>query len=65
MLVLRRKTSTALIIAKEITVRILSIEGSIVKIGIDAPAAVPIVREELLEAPLRPAVPAPVRRHRT
>ena len=51
MLVLRRKIGTCLIIAKHITVRVLAIEGNTVKIGVDAPPDVAIVRGELVLSP--------------
>ena len=49
MLVLRRKIGEGLIIGNDVTVRILGIEHGDVKIGIEAPKAVRILREELYE----------------
>ena len=48
MLVLRRKVGESIILAGVITVSVLAVEGERVKIGINAPADVTIVREELL-----------------
>ena len=49
MLILTRKAEEAIVIDSVTTIRILSIDGDRVKIGIDAPTSVPILREELLE----------------
>ena len=49
MLVLRRKTGEAIILNQVITIRVLNVEGDRVKLGIDAPPDVIVVREELLE----------------
>lgn len=48
MLVLRRKVGESIILAGVISVSVLAVEGERVKIGINAPADVTIVREELL-----------------
>ena len=50
MLVLRRKANQSVIIDEDIKVTVLSVEGQAVKIGIEAPNGVTIVREELVEA---------------
>jgi carbon storage regulator len=50
MLVLRRKVGESIILAGVITVSVLAVEGERVKIGINAPADITIVREELLRA---------------
>ncbi len=47
MLVLRRKTGEGIIIGSNVVVRILSIEHGDVKIGIEAPRSVKVLREEL------------------
>ncbi len=47
MLVLTRKPEQAIIIGGNIVVKILSVERDRVKIGIDAPKDVQILREEL------------------
>lgn len=49
MLVLRRKPDEALVIDGTITVSVLAVEGERVKIGIEAPPDVAIVRRELLD----------------
>ncbi len=49
MLVLRRKEGQSLIIGDNIIVKVIEIEGRSVKIGIEAPKDISIVREELLE----------------
>jgi carbon storage regulator len=56
MLVLQRKVGETLVIAEVITVTVLAVEGSRVKLGISAPGAVSIVREELLDTS-RPSMP--------
>ncbi|BBP45439.1 carbon storage regulator [Thiosulfatimonas sediminis] len=48
MLVLTRREGEALVIDGDIKVTILSVKGSQVRIGIEAPQKVPIHREELL-----------------
>lgn len=50
MLILRRRCREAIVISGEITVRVLEIEGGRVKLGIEAPPDVSVLREELLEA---------------
>ena len=47
MLVLARKTDEAILIGDSIQVKIISIEKGVVKLGIDAPTDVTIIREEL------------------
>jgi carbon storage regulator len=47
MLVLSRKFGQTIIINDNIRVTFVSVRGSQVRIGIDAPASVPILREEL------------------
>ena len=48
MLILTRKAEQGIVIDHVTTVRILSIDGDRVKIGIDAPTSIPVLREELL-----------------
>ncbi len=48
MLVLRRKVGESIILAGVINISVLAVEGERVKIGINAPPDVTIVREELL-----------------
>lgn len=50
MLVLSRKLEEAIMIGNGVTVRILEIKGDRVKLGLTAPAAVSIMRGELLTA---------------
>ena len=49
MLVLSRKLDESIVLGDDITVRIISIDKGVVKLGIDAPKNVSIVRSELLE----------------
>jgi carbon storage regulator len=48
MLVLTRKTDERIIIDQRITITILEVRGDKIRIGIDAPKEMPILREELL-----------------
>ncbi len=47
MLVLRRKTGEGIMIGSDVVIRILSIGHGDVKIGIEAPKSVKVLREEL------------------
>lgn len=49
MLILSRKTGQSLIIGDDVEIKIVSIDGDNVKIGISAPKDVSVVRKELLE----------------
>lgn len=49
MLILQRKPGEALRIGKDITVSIVSIDGGRVRLAIDAPTNIPILRNELIE----------------
>jgi carbon storage regulator CsrA len=49
MLVLARKLDEAIVIGDDINIRVISIEKGVVKLGIDAPKNVSIMRNELLE----------------
>jgi len=49
MLVLARKLNEAIKIGDNIEVKVLSIENGVVKLGIDAPRDIEILRNELLE----------------
>ncbi|NLB29416.1 MAG: carbon storage regulator CsrA [Clostridiales bacterium] len=50
MLVLSRKINETILIGDDIKITLLGVEGDKIKIGIDAPRAMKIFREELLEA---------------
>ena len=49
MLVLARKLDESIVIGDNISVKIISIDKGVVKLGIDAPRDVSIIRNELLE----------------
>jgi carbon storage regulator len=49
MLVLSRKQSQSIIINGNIRITVVSIRGNQVRIGVEAPASVPVFREELCE----------------
>ncbi len=49
MLVLSRKIDESIVIGDNITIKVISVEKGVVKLGIDAPKNVSIVRNELLE----------------
>ena len=49
MLVLSRKVGEKILIGDEISVTVVRISGGGVRIGIDAPAELPVIREELKE----------------
>jgi len=49
MLILTRKLDQGIVISGNILVRVLGVERDRVKIGIDAPIDVPVLRQELLE----------------
>lgn len=50
MLILSRKTNEKIMIGEDISLIIIEIRGDQVKIGIDAPKAVKVFREEVYEA---------------
>ncbi|GAW92906.1 carbon storage regulator CsrA [Calderihabitans maritimus] len=50
MLVLARKTNQSIIIGNNIRVTVLGVEGEVVKLGIEAPREISIVRQELVES---------------
>ena len=47
MLVLSRKTDESIVINENVTVVILSVQGGRVRVGIEAPKEVPIMRREI------------------
>jgi carbon storage regulator len=67
MLILSRKTSESIVIDGRIHVKIVRVEGEVVKIGIEAPSDVPVHRHEIYEeiqrnnqqALVRPSAPLP------
>jgi carbon storage regulator len=50
MLVLARKPGEQIVIGDRITVTLLEIQGDRIRLGIEAPKAVPIIREELIRS---------------
>jgi carbon storage regulator len=48
-LVLSRKCEQSLLVGDDITITVLAIDGERVKLGIDAPRSVPVVRSEVFE----------------
>ncbi len=50
MLILTRRPDQGIVIDENITVTILAVDGDRVKVGIDAPVEVPILRSELHSA---------------
>ena len=50
MLILSRKEDESIVIGDNITLKVISIDKGMVKLGIDAPSDVAILRSELLEA---------------
>ena len=60
MLVLTRKTNQAIMIGEDVEVSVLAVAGDKVRIGIEAPRAVPVYRKEVWleiqeDGPRRPA----------
>jgi carbon storage regulator len=49
MLILSRKLGESIVIDGRITVKIVRLEGEIVKLGIDAPIEVPVHRQEVYD----------------
>ena len=49
MLILSRKQNETLVIRHDVRIKVLSVQGNQVKIGIDAPREVRILRDELIE----------------
>lgn len=49
MLVLARKVDESIVIGDNIVVKVVSVENGVVKLGIDAPKEISIIRNELIE----------------
>jgi carbon storage regulator len=49
MLVLARKANQNIVIDGRITVKVIRLEGDVVKLGIQAPASVPVHRQEVYD----------------
>jgi carbon storage regulator len=49
MLILSRKPGESIVIDGRITVKIMRLDGDLVKVGIEAPARVPVHRQEVYE----------------
>lgn len=58
MLVLTRKINERIVIAGDIVIEVLEVVGNRVRLGIQAPSGVTILREELLNREKAPAKPA-------
>jgi len=49
MLVLSRKPGERILIGSDVTVTVLDVSGKLVKIGIEAPGSIPVLRAEIRE----------------
>ncbi len=49
MLILSRKLNESIVIDGRITVRVMRLDGDVVKLGIEAPSDVPVHRQEVYE----------------
>jgi carbon storage regulator len=49
MLVLSRKTSESIVIDGRIVVKVVRVEGEVVKLGIEAPLDIPVYRQEIYD----------------
>jgi carbon storage regulator len=59
MLVLSRKLNEKVIVNGNITITVISIRNNTVRLGIEAPSDIPIVRDELVDDPSLPASKEP------
>ncbi len=62
MLVLTRKLMERIVIGDDVRITIVRIENGAVRVGIEAPGNVSIVREELIQGATPPPPPPPPRR---
>ncbi len=59
MLILTRRSGETLMIGDDIQVTVLGVKGNQVRVGIEAPKTIPVIREELLTRDRNPAsIPA-------
>ena len=49
MLILSRKSGESIVIAGNIHVKVVRVEGEVVKIGVEAPSSIPVHRQEVYE----------------
>lgn len=61
MLVLSRKQGEKLVIGNDIVVTVLAIRGNIIRIGVDAPLNVRVMRQEVAHLPPKEREPSPGR----
>jgi carbon storage regulator len=59
MLILSRKTSESIVIDGRIRVKIVRVEGDVVKLGVEAPPDVPVHRQEVYDEIQRNTEKAP------
>ena len=53
MLILTRRVGQAFVVDRDITISVVSVRGNNVRLGIDAPEHITVVREELAERMMR------------
>ena len=49
MLILSRKSGESIVIAGNIRVKVVRVEGDVVKIGVEAPSSIPVHRQEVYD----------------
>jgi carbon storage regulator len=59
MLVLSRKRDERIVIGDNIVITVVDVRGDKVRLGIEAPAEVPVHRQEVLDAMKRNSAPTP------